>query len=874
MIAGRLLLRSMGAIIPCLMQAQEPVIAEDSITLGGFFRKIEEQTPYTVAYSHAILDPSRKIPVPGGAFGSIRWEDALSGLFAEMPYSWTINGNHIIILPAGRGDADLSGELPAGRKRPFTFKGAVRDRQTGDILEYATVFLLDAGDRMLSVGITDETGSFRIETPRLPRKIKIHFIGYETFVKDIGGMNENLGTFPLETAAFPLEEITVTERKNTKADRDVYRITPQMREGTVNVTDLLDKIHGVYYDKSTQTFRVNGRDGGILLMLDGMLQSPVYLMHLSSRQIRAVEIIREPSGRLLAGGYGAIINLIPEKQAKDYDVFVSDITAANLSGNNGKDRMAKEQPVAGISRTNPKISLYATYLYNRERWNMPMQRELVYDGVRVPFASDPSDRYRSQNHHLAAGATYRVNDKHVLSFEADYTDGNLYSEYEYMTEGHVLSNISDRTLKNRTQNLTINRIAAERISWQGTVNNRLHLYGDVHYDYYYNDMESLFDLIDDDRINNIDGNLYSEYKRQAGFNLEARYRLTAQSSMDMGYTGGLRKYASESAHGKGFFDYNEYRHVAFACFTGEPSGKIKVRAGLGVESVRIRNRNAVKNLARFLPYLQIKYSVTPSLEMNINYTATPYYPVLYQLSPMTVKVDSILSQTGNPDLTPSLRHTVSARLYRHNSLTVEPSFRFTRNAVSESYMKSDYRLYRTFRNFDTQEYALYGCYEHPLGKHVRLTGNLTFYHARTAGAGAEANTASGWLAGAEAHYYHPDRRFGLLAGYYRNMKKNLLRQGYQMLDKDNWLLEASRIFPRQGLSVTLSWIPPLSFGIRDEQIKRMDTPVYKETSRINLGACYNTLLLKVHFRFNSGIRPNRQPDRNSVTKGERQEQGT
>jgi hypothetical protein len=619
------------------------------------------------------------------------------------------------------------------------------------------------------------------------------------------------------------------------------------------VADLLDKIPGIRYDKTSQAFRVDGR-GGVLLMLDGMWQSPAYLKNLSSQQIRAVEVVREPSGRFLSGEYGVIVNLIPEKEMKGYGLFLSDISAANLSGNNGSDFLAKEQPAAGASYMHQKVSAYATCLYNRERWNMPMRRELVYDGVRLPLAADPGELYRSQNHHLAAGAAYRVNDSHTLSLEADYTEGNLYSEYEYMTERHVLSNISNRTLKNRTQNLTANRIATGRLSWQGKIGRRLRMSGDVHYDYYYNDMENLLDVIEDGRTNNRGEDRYSEYRQQAGFTLEAGYRLTEQVHLNAGHTGTRRRYASGSAHGKDFFDYNEYRNLTFAYFSCEPSAKIYAVAGAGVESVNIRNRAEAKRFVRFLPYLQLKYRPTPALEIHAGYTARPHYPVLYQLSPMTVKVDSILSQTGNPGLAPSLQHTLSVRFGWADRLTVEPSVRFVRDGFSESYMKSDYRLYRTFRNMDSKEYAVYGRYSHSPGKNIRLAGNLTFYHARTS-AGGVANTVSSWLAGAEAAYYHPGRHFGLLLGYYRNMKKHLLWQGYQMLDKDNWLLEVNKLFPRTGLSLTLSWIPPLSFGIRDGQAKRIDTPVYREDTHIRLDAFRNLLLLKAGFRFNAGLKP-------------------
>ncbi|MDR0700325.1 MAG: hypothetical protein LBG28_14090, partial [Tannerella sp.] len=63
MAGGRLLL-FICIVFPCFIKAQELVIPEDSITIGGFFRQIEEQTPYTVAYSHAIIDPAKKISLP------------------------------------------------------------------------------------------------------------------------------------------------------------------------------------------------------------------------------------------------------------------------------------------------------------------------------------------------------------------------------------------------------------------------------------------------------------------------------------------------------------------------------------------------------------------------------------------------------------------------------------------------------------------------------------------------------------------------------------------------------------------------------------------------------------------------------------------
>jgi hypothetical protein len=840
-------------LISCLAQAQELMILQDSLTFGGLFRQIEEQTPYTVAYSHAILDPARKIPIPP-SFGNIHLEEALASLFGETPYSYTIEGNHIIILPAAKGRPGFRREWAQGRSEGvFAFKGKVADSQSGEGLEYASVALLDESNRILSAGITNQAGEFSLRASRLPSRITISFLGYETLVEEMSGAGENLGAFGMDASGLHLEGITVTGKPApSPIDRTVYPVTPQMREGTFDAADLLDKINGIYFDKSTQTFQLNNQSD-ILLLLDGMKQSPAYIRNLSSRQIRAIEVIREPSGRFLSEGYGVIVNLIPEDEARGYDVFVSDVSAAKLSGGRAKDWLANEQPAAGLSFTNPKMSLYATGLYNRERWNMPMTRELTYEGVRIPFA-DPNDAYRSQNFTSGLGINYRPDPNHVLALHAGYTAGNLYAEYVYLTERNVLSNISNRTLKNRAENLTINHILSGQLAYRGRINNRLSLDASLSGNYYGNDMNSRYGWSDDVRSAYINENVYNEYKRHLLFNAEASWLLSPRTSVNAGYSNSLRRYASESSHGQGFFDYRELRHIAFAYLSSAPSGRLHIQSGLGVEAVRIRNRTSEKRLLRLLPRLHIGYKASDALHVELNYAAMSLYPVMYQLSPMSISVDSFLSQVGNPDLLPSLRHTASLRLGWKDRLIVEPAVFLTQDGLSESYFKSDYKLYRSFRNIRTAEYLVYGAYSQDAGPNLRLAGSLSFYHAQASAEGIR-NAVNGWLAHAEVRYYHPGVQAGMLLGFYRNMKEHVLWKGYQTLGKDNYLLEINKIFPRLGLSLALSWMPPLAPGIRGEQIKRVDTPLYSETTHIRLDAYRNMLLLRLSFRFNTGRKP-------------------
>jgi hypothetical protein len=50
----------------------------------------------------------------------------------------------------------------------------------------------------------------------------------------------------------------------------------------------------------------------------------------------------------------------------------------------------------------------------------------------------------------------------------------------------------------------------------------------------------------------------------------------------------------------------------------------------------------------------------------------------------------------------------------------------------------------------------------------------------------------------------------------------------------------------------LSYIPPISFGVRYERLKKINTPIYNEYTTHNFKSYNQMLLLKVSFRFERG----------------------
>lgn len=126
----------------------------------------------------------------------------------------------------------------------------------------------------------------------------------------------------------------------------------------------------------------------------------------------------------------------------------------------------------------------------------------------------------------------------------------------------------------------------------------------------------------------------------------------------------------------------------------------------------------------------------------------------------------------------------------------------------------------------------------------------------------------GWLANSEISYYHPAKSFGIQVGYYRNMKKQILSQGYQMTDKDNWLISANKLFWNKRISVALSYIPPISAGIRHNQQRMLETSLYQENTSRHLKSYNNMFLVKISLRFDQGY--SKPLERNAVIKNERE----
>ena len=804
-------------------------------------------------------------------------EDALFYLLKNKPFK-VEKINHVFIIVPTEANMNRNNTIAvsAEDKTKIVFTGEVFDEETIETLWYATVCLYNSDNRLLAAGATNEKGTFRLTTSQLPKKIKISFIGYETIIKDIPASNASnveLGLFLLQSSAILLEETVVTGYKDRHAvDRVSYAVTSTMSDGVANAEELLDKIPGIYLDRTSNTIKVNNSED-ILLLVDGIQQPEDYIKNLSPRRIHSIEVIRESSGRYVSDGYTAIINLILKKDYRGYDIYASNFSGFNFTN---KNPMALERPVVGMTYTNDRINVHTSYSYEKENQNLSVSKELIYNGIKLISGDIPqdinNDSYKHEKNTITSGFNYNINQNQIIGIQGEYISGksNEHPIYTMRRLGIEQSESQD-VHKNTTENITSINTFDGILFYQGRINNNLQLYSDFSYNYYYNDIDNRYNLID---FRNYEtGNIYNEYKNHTLFNVDMQYLLSSQASINMGYSNAWRKYGSGSSHGRGFLDYREFRNKAFAYIIINSSKKFQAKSGVAIEHTRSYDRDTENSYFRILPYAQVNYNISKIININAAYSTNQNYPLLYQLSPMSMVIDTFLTQMGNPKLKSAIRHSVSLNASLWNRLTITPMFNYTNDKISELFIENidnNYKLYRTFNNIDTREYAVQMTYNQPLGACFSLKNIAAYYYGEALNTEIK-NTSKGWLINSEISYYHANNSFGMKLGYHRNMRSHILSQGYMMSGKDNWLITANKDFWKNRISVMLSYIPPVSLGVRYNRTRILETSFYEEKTNHNLESYNNMLLLKVGIRFDRG-NSKTVGRRSTIKKDEREKQ--
>ena len=232
------------------------------------------------------------------------------------------------ILILGLLTTVVFGQQPQTSGRPnfkkIKLTGTVIDQETQEVLEYATITLVNKRfpDRIQG-GITDSKGKFNLDVFPGKYNVTIEYIGFDKIQYDekVLRADENLGTNALQIAAESLDEIElVGERTEVeiRLDKRIYNVGKDITVRGGSVADVLDNVPSVSVDvegnialRGNQNVRIliNGKPSGLV-----GLSGPQGLRSLPAESIEKVEVVTSPSARYEASGTAGILNIILKKE--------------------------------------------------------------------------------------------------------------------------------------------------------------------------------------------------------------------------------------------------------------------------------------------------------------------------------------------------------------------------------------------------------------------------------------------------------------------------------------------------------------------------------------------------------------------------------
>jgi len=259
-----------------------------------------------------------------------------------------------------------------------SIKGSVFDNKNNEPLEYASVALINLSDNnVVTGGVTTKNGNFSIFKiqPGI-YKLKIYFIGYETFFTNAIDVQKNkniqLDPITLNLASQSLDEVVLTTKKSNsynKIDKQQYKAS---QFETAKGGTAIDVI------KNLPSVTVNGQgdislrgSNGFMVLVNGkpvLADAATILSQLPANTIQNIELITAPSAKYDPDGKGGILNIVTTKGSLDGFAIAANIMGG-LPSTNDYDNLEKPKRFGGDITSNFKkdkfdIALTLNYLRN------------------------------------------------------------------------------------------------------------------------------------------------------------------------------------------------------------------------------------------------------------------------------------------------------------------------------------------------------------------------------------------------------------------------------------------------------------------------------------------------------------------------------
>ncbi len=717
-------------------------------------------------------------------------------------------------------------------------RGRIYDKSLGEPMQFVNVAVVPRSDTTRVLGnITDANGNFRIDKLKNDTyTLRVSFLGYKPFQRTFTIRDRqrdvNVGTIRLEEDLQTLGETVVAAQRSgikLEVDRKSFDISEQIAAMGASATEALEQIPSVEVDNdgnislrgnTSVEIWINGKASG----LTSDNRSSI-LDQLPAESIDHIEVIDNPSAKFSAEGSAGIINIVLKKnRAAGYYGAAS--ANVNTEGRYKFD--------VNVNWSAGRWEGYGSAGYRHERNHLGGS-----ESEQVNYATRTFQNSDSWNHRDGNGLFFRLgttwhftdNDEITLSGMAGPGDDDRVSESVYLN-GPI--DAADRPLAADSRMLRRTSGGGDRVFWNAQFNYR-HSFSEKHTlevnfstgawrsnnDNFYQDstvnlqplaldLQPTYGYISRPmHIRNrfsegkIDysNQLTERFKLEAGYQFNLSHENTPQESETAPDWEGTNPTIDEAYFNR--FIYDSQIHAFYA--TGSLQlGSFGIMAGLRGEYWKVeteswtydqeynpalRDDPFTKDYFELFPSLFLSWQVTPTQQLQLNYTRRLRRPWGGELNSFRNTSDASMTSFGNPELTPEFSNSFSLnylKTWEQHTLSLSAYYRPTSDVIQRiKYQDASGLMYQTNENVSkSQSSGLEMVLKNKLASWLDLTTSANAYYYKLDGFSFRINdyTVTGegresfsWNARMMASFVLPWEMSAQLTGNYRS--KQAVSQG-------------------------------------------------------------------------------------------------
>tara|TARA_R110002072_G_scaffold118631_1_gene250618 strand:- start:20661 stop:23120 length:2460 start_codon:yes stop_codon:yes gene_type:complete len=570
---------------------------------------------------------------------------------------------------------------------PVTISGTVLEAGSNIPLEYATVSFIDSSDKVVTGGITDLNGIYKIDVPAGVYTVQYEFISYQTkrltnqrLLKDT-----ELPQVRLDLDASSLDEVIVraeTTEVQVRLDKKIYNIGKDLTTSGATVSDALNNVPSVNVDvegaislRGNENVRIliNGKPSAI-----AGFGSTDALRQLPAEAIERVEVITSPSARYDAEGTAGILNIILRKEktlglngsiTANYGVPLSSGFSGNINLRTDKFNIFN---TTGIRYDNSPGNAYFENRYFSNATNPLVIEERDYNRLRRGFNTNLGIEYfLTENSSITATGFYRLGDNKT-------TTTNNTNEFDTQD----ILNISRTRVETEDEDDDSYQFSLNYINKFSDDGHELKV--DLQYE---SDMETEKSFIEESNTFPSVVVLPSEFitaiEDQTEYLAQVDYVLPIgeNAQFEAGYRGNFEETTTdyellEEVETTGFYTRNDsisniftYNENVQALYTqyGNKFGKFSFLLGLRLENTQLKGEVAVdnntitgdvdlnfdKNYTGLFPTVNLIYELGERENVTLGYNRRINRPRGYFINPFPSRSSEANIFQGNPDLDPA-----------------------------------------------------------------------------------------------------------------------------------------------------------------------------------------------------------------------------